>query len=49
MKIVITEGSGFLDSHVADTLSKSGHQVTIFNAKKSKNYFLKLYCSNKRE
>ena len=49
MKIVIIEGSGFLDSHVADALSKGGHQVTIFNAKKSKNYFLKLDCSNKRE
>ena len=49
MKIVITGGSDFLDSHVDDALSKSGHQVTIFDAKKSKNYFLKLDCSNKRE
>ena len=40
MKIVITEGSGFLDSHVADALSKGGHQVTIFmlkNQKKTSN------------
>ena len=49
MKIAITEGSGFLDLHVTDTLSKSGHQVTIFDAKKSKNYFLKLDCRNIRE
>ena len=49
MKIVITGGSDFLDSHVDDARSKGGHQVTLFNAKKSKNYFLKLDCSNKRE
>ena len=36
MKIVITGGSGFVGSHVADELSKSGHQVTIFDKKKSK-------------
>ena len=34
MKIVITIGSDFLDSHDDDVLSKSGHQVTIFDAKK---------------
>jgi len=34
MKIVITGGSDFLDSHVDDVLSKSDHQVTIFDAKK---------------
>ena len=36
MKITITGGSGFLGSHVADRLSKRGHQVTIFDKKKSK-------------
>ena len=35
MKIVITGGSDFLDSHVDDALNKSGHQVTIFDVKKS--------------
>ena len=36
MKIVVTGGSGFLGSHVADELSKRGHNVTIFDKKKSK-------------
>ena len=36
MKIVVTGGSGFLGSHVADELSKKGHEVIIFDKKKSK-------------
>ena len=36
MKIVVTGGSGFLGSHVADELSNKGHEVTIFDKKKSK-------------
>jgi UDP-glucose 4-epimerase len=31
MKIVVTGGSGFLGSHIADALSDAGHQVTIFD------------------
>ncbi|MBL7074376.1 NAD(P)-dependent oxidoreductase [candidate division KSB1 bacterium] len=31
MKSVVTGGSGFLGSHVADALSESGHDVTIFD------------------
>lgn len=35
MKIVIFGGSGFLGSHVADALSDAGHEVTIFDIRKS--------------
>lgn len=35
MKIVVIGGSGFLGSHVADKLSQAGHEVTIFDLKKS--------------
>lgn len=31
MKIVVTGGSGFLGSHVADQLAIAGHEVTIFD------------------
>ena len=36
MKILITGGSGFLGSHVADELTKRGHYVKIFDIKKAK-------------
>ena len=34
-KVIVFGGSGFLGSHVADKLSSSGHQVTIFDIKDS--------------
>ena len=36
MKILVTGGSGFLGSHVADELTKYGHKVTIYDLLKSK-------------
>ncbi|MDD4910436.1 MAG: NAD(P)-dependent oxidoreductase [Candidatus Omnitrophica bacterium] len=36
MKIVVFGGSGFLGSHVADMLSEKGHEVTIYDLKKSR-------------
>ena len=36
MKVAVLGGSGFLGSHVADELSKKGHNVKIFDKKKSK-------------
>ena len=35
MKILITGGSGFLASHIADRLSSEGHQVTILDIRES--------------
>ena len=35
MNILVTGGSGFLGSHVADSLSDAGHHVTIFDIHKS--------------
>ncbi len=35
MKILVTGGSGFLGSHVADALSDHGHAVAIFDIQKS--------------
>jgi len=35
MKVLVTGGSGFLGSHVADVLSEHGHQVTILDMKES--------------
>lgn len=31
MKVLVTGGSGFLGSHVADALSEAGHQVVVFD------------------
>ena len=36
MKCLVTGGSGFLGSHVADELAKRGHKITIFDRKLSK-------------
>lgn len=35
MKVIVFGGSGFLGSHVADALSESGHEVTIFDIRRS--------------
>ncbi len=35
MKILVTGGSGFLGSHIADELSDAAHEVTIFDIRKS--------------
>lgn len=35
MKILVTGGSGFLGSHIADALSAAGHEVTIFDIHES--------------
>lgn len=35
MRITVLGGSGFLGSHVADKLSESGHEVTIFDLRPS--------------
>ena len=35
-KVCIIGGSGFLGSHVSDELTKSNHEVTIFDNQKSK-------------
>ena len=33
-KILVTGGSGFIGSTVADTLEKNGHDVILFDSKK---------------
>jgi UDP-glucose 4-epimerase len=35
MHVIVFGGSGFLGSHVADALSESGHQVRIFDVRRS--------------
>lgn len=35
MKVLVTGGSGFLGSHVADALTAAGHDVTIFDLRPS--------------
>jgi UDP-glucose 4-epimerase len=35
MKVLVTGGSGFLGSHVADALAEAGHDVVIFDRKPS--------------
>lgn len=35
MNILVTGGSGFIGSHVADQLSRRGHKVSIYDKKKS--------------
>lgn len=36
MKILVTGGSGFLGSHVADALTDAGHQTVVFDRKPSR-------------
>ena len=42
-KVVIFGGSGFIGSHVADVLTDSGYDVTIFDRIKS-SYKNKQFC-----
>ena len=46
MKCIVTGGSGFLGSHVADELTKKNYKVTLYDLKKSpwinkKQHFIK--------
>ena len=36
MKVVVLGGGGFIGSHLCDLLSSKGHDVNIFDIKKSK-------------
>lgn len=31
MRVVVTGGTGFLGSHVADHFARAGHEVTVFD------------------
>ncbi len=35
MKVIVFGGAGFLGSHVADTLSEAGHEVTLYDLRES--------------
>jgi len=35
MKILVTGGSGFLGSHVADALTEAGHDVSVYDVRLS--------------
>lgn len=37
MNVLVIGGSGFIGSHVADALSESGHEVTVFDLKPSRH------------
>ena len=37
-EVLVTGGSGFLGSHVADLLTDNGYNVTIFDNKKKINW-----------
>ena len=41
-KVIVFGGSGFLGSHVADSLMKQGYEVTIFDIKESSYFFFLL-------